>query len=113
VARKRNTGVGKRKAAAASEFATLLGKALAHPLRVEVILQLSEEGRMSPSALASATGADLGTLSYHFRQLHSLGLLRPAGRTPRRGAIEHFYELSPLGERALEVLRTIAAQDGD
>ena len=30
--------------------------------------------------------------SYHVRRLESLGLVKPVKRTPRRGAVEHYYQ---------------------
>jgi hypothetical protein len=35
----------------------------------------------------------LGNVSYHVRQLQSFGLIRLVRTTPRRGSIEHHYEL--------------------
>jgi DNA-binding transcriptional ArsR family regulator len=66
-------------------------KALTHPLRVQILRAL-EERTASPSELADEIGAPLGNVSYHVRQLHSLGLIKLVKRTPRRGAIEHHYK---------------------
>src|SRR5918997_6731510 len=65
-------------------------KALTHPLRVQILHAL-EERTASPSELAEEIGAPLGNVSYHVRQLHALGLIKLVKRTPRRGAIEHYY----------------------
>ena len=65
-------------------------KALTHPLRVQLLRAL-EDRTASPSELAEEIGAPLGNVSYHVRQLHSLGLIKLVKRTPRRGAIEHYY----------------------
>jgi DNA-binding transcriptional ArsR family regulator len=67
-------------------------KALAHPLRVE-ILGLLEHRTASPSELAAELRVPLGNVSYHVRQLQSFGLIRLVRTTPRRGSIEHHYEL--------------------
>jgi DNA-binding transcriptional ArsR family regulator len=67
-------------------------KALAHPLRVQ-ILGLLEQQTASPSELAAELRVPLGNVSYHVRQLQSFGLIRLVRTTPRRGSIEHHYEL--------------------
>src|SRR3954453_20755263 len=66
-------------------------KALAHPLRVE-ILGILEQRRASPSELAIELGAPLGNVSYHVKTLLGLRLIRLVKKTPRRGAVEHTYE---------------------
>ncbi|MDQ3630903.1 MAG: helix-turn-helix domain-containing protein [Actinomycetota bacterium] len=69
-------------------------KALGHPLRVR-ILALLEEETSSPVQLSRKLGASLGTVAYHVRTLHELGLLEEVGTTPRRGAVEHHYKALP------------------
>ena len=68
-----------------------LVKAMAHPLRVE-ILSVLEQRVASPRELADELEAPLGNVSYHVRTLSSLGLIKLVKKTPRRGAIEHYYE---------------------
>jgi DNA-binding transcriptional ArsR family regulator len=68
-----------------------LVKALAHPLRVQ-ILGVLEERVASPSDLAEQLGAPLGNVSYHVRTLADLGLLKLVRRRTRRGAVEHYYQ---------------------
>ena len=68
-----------------------LVKALAHPLRVQ-ILSVLEERVASPSDLAEELGAPLGNVSYHVRTLADLGLLKLVRRRSRRGAVEHYYQ---------------------
>src|SRR5829696_9192312 len=68
-----------------------LVKALAHPLRVQ-ILGVLEERTASPSDLAEELGAPLGNVSYHVRTLSELGLLKLVRRRTRRGAVEHYYQ---------------------
>lgn len=70
-----------------------IAKALAHPLRAR-ILTLLEGGAASPVELAAELDAPLGNVSYHVRQLAAMGLLELVSTTPRRGAIEHHYELT-------------------
>jgi DNA-binding transcriptional ArsR family regulator len=68
-----------------------LVKAMAHPLRVQV-LGILEQRVASPRELADELEAPLGNVSYHVRTLSSLGLIKLVKKTPRRGAIEHYYE---------------------
>src|SRR3954451_5506385 len=87
---------GPRKESAMKPFADLsdqrVVKALAHPLRVQ-ILSMLEQQTASPSELAAELRVPLGNVSYHVRQLQSFGLIRLVRTTPRRGSIEHHYEL--------------------
>jgi DNA-binding transcriptional ArsR family regulator len=69
-------------------------KALGHPLRVRILALLDEE-TSSPVQISRKLGASLGTVAYHVRTLHDLGLLEDAGTTPRRGAVEHHYRARP------------------
>jgi DNA-binding transcriptional ArsR family regulator len=68
-----------------------LVRALSHPLRAR-ILGILEERRASPRELSDELDAPLGTVSYHFRTLAQLKLIKLVKKTPRRGAIEHHYE---------------------
>ncbi|MDP8943152.1 MAG: winged helix-turn-helix domain-containing protein [Actinomycetota bacterium] len=82
-----------------------LVKALTHPLRLQILRRL-EEQNASPSVLAEELGAPLGNVSYHVRQLASLGLIELVSQTPRRGAIEHEY-------RAAQPRRPMSDDDWD
>jgi DNA-binding transcriptional ArsR family regulator len=66
-------------------------KALSHPLRVR-ILALLQERTASPRELAEWLDATLGTVSYHVRTLHELGLIELVKTTQVRGAIAHHYK---------------------
>jgi DNA-binding transcriptional ArsR family regulator len=66
-------------------------KGLAHPLRVR-ILGILETRAASPNELAQELGAPLGNVSYHTRELLRFGLVELVKKTPRRGAIEHYYK---------------------
>jgi DNA-binding transcriptional ArsR family regulator len=68
-----------------------LVKALAHPLRVQILSAL-EDRIASPSDLATELDAPLGNVSYHVRTLADLGLVKLVKRRTRRGAIEHYYQ---------------------
>jgi DNA-binding transcriptional ArsR family regulator len=65
-------------------------KALAHPLRVKLLTSLGKQ-EASPSQLSKELGVALGTVSYHVRTLHDMGLLELMREERQRGAIEHYY----------------------
>jgi DNA-binding transcriptional ArsR family regulator len=65
-------------------------KALAHPLRMNLLAILSER-RASPTELADELGEPLGNVAYHVKMLEQLDCIELVGTTPRRGAVEHFY----------------------
>lgn len=67
-----------------------LAKALAHPLRVQLLAALNE-GVASPNELAKRLGEPLTNVSYHVRMLHDLGCIELVETEPRRGALEHYY----------------------
>lgn len=66
-----------------------------HPLKLRILAHLdADQGRQSPTQIATALGEPLGNVSYHVRVLVDEGLLKASGTLPRRGAVEHFYRLS-------------------
>jgi DNA-binding transcriptional ArsR family regulator len=65
-------------------------KALAHPLRVQILVAL-EDRVASPNELSRELAVDLGSVSYHVRRLVHLGFITQVSQAPRRGAIEHYY----------------------
>jgi DNA-binding transcriptional ArsR family regulator len=67
-----------------------LAKALAHPLRIEILRHLGDR-TASPSEIATEIGAPLTNVSYHVRKLRALGLIKLVRKTPKRGVIEHYY----------------------
>jgi DNA-binding transcriptional ArsR family regulator len=67
-----------------------IAKAYAHPLRIH-ILGMLDDRVASPSEIATELDAPLTHVSYHVRQLASLGLIKLVRTTPRRGAVEHHY----------------------
>ena len=67
-------------------------KAMSHPLRV-TIMALLEERSSSPVELARNLDASLGTVAYHVRTLHRLGLIDLVDETPVRGSIQHHYRV--------------------
>lgn len=65
-------------------------KALAHPLRHQ-ILQALNLRTASPSDLAAELGEPLGNVSYHVKVLAENGAIEQVKTAPVRGALEHFY----------------------
>jgi DNA-binding transcriptional ArsR family regulator len=74
----------------ASAVDSRLAKALAHPLRVQLLAALNE-GVASPNELAKKLDEPLTNVSYHVRMLHDLGTIELVDTEPRRGALEHYY----------------------
>ncbi len=70
-------------------------KALAHPLRVQIIDTLSTYGCFTASGLAERLGESSGATSYHLRQLEKHGFVREVeGKGTSR---ERWWERSPGG----------------
>lgn len=67
-----------------------LTKAIAHPLRLQ-ILALANQRTISPSEYSEEMGASLSTVAYHFRKLLELGFLELVEEIPKRGSKEHRY----------------------
>jgi DNA-binding transcriptional ArsR family regulator len=65
-------------------------KAMSHPLRVRILAILMER-TASPVELAQVVEGTLGTVSYHVRTLHQLGLIELVDETRVRGAVAHHY----------------------
>ncbi len=71
-----------------------LVRALAHPLRVN-ILEILCDRVASPNALSEDLGAGLSHVAYHTRTLNKCGCLELVKTAQRRGATEHFYKAAP------------------
>jgi DNA-binding transcriptional ArsR family regulator len=71
-----------------------LAKALAHPLRLEILRYLGDR-TASPSEIATGIDAPLTNVSYHVRKLRGLGVLKLVRKTPKRGVVEHYYSAVP------------------
>jgi DNA-binding transcriptional ArsR family regulator len=70
-----------------------LARAIGHPIRVEILVEV-DRAPMSPNEFARRTGHPLATVAYHFRELQKCGCLEVVSEVPRRGATEHFYEVT-------------------
>ncbi len=71
-----------------------LVRALAHPLRVQ-ILEVLNERQASPNELMEILGYPLGNVAYHTRVLEKCGCIELVTTERRRGAIEHYFRAKP------------------
>ncbi len=67
-----------------------LVKALAHPLRVEILTILNER-MASPNELSKELEEGLSQVSYHVKVLKDFECIELVKTEPRRGAVEHYY----------------------
>ena len=100
---------GRAKQAKLDAKVDALTHGLAHPLRRSILYYLADEATgnkpTSPNELSKALDERLTNASYHVRQLAEKGLIDLADTTPRRGALEHYYQLTPLGRMAVKTGR--------
>ena len=77
---------------AASDPATGLFIALAHPLRRRILRHMVEAAdEISPRELADELGQPLSRLSYHVKVLAQCRAIEMTGTEPVRGSTQHFY----------------------
>jgi DNA-binding transcriptional ArsR family regulator len=67
-------------------------RALAHPLRLQLLQVLYAEGPATASQLARRLGESSGATSYHLRALHRAGMVEEA---EQRNARERWWQRSP------------------
>lgn len=67
-----------------------LVKALAHPLRVDILMILNER-MASPNELSKELDEGLSQVSYHVKVLKDFDCIEMVKTEPRRGAVEHYY----------------------
>lgn len=68
----------------------IVAKAFAHPLRVQILVVLSEKVA-SPNMLAQQLDESLNLVAYHVRVLEKYDCIELVDTKQRRGATEHFY----------------------
>jgi len=73
-------------------------KAMAHPLRVEILRVLQQRKRASVTSLADELGETTGAMSYHLRQLARHGFIEE-DRT--RGTLRERYWRATSGNQRL------------
>jgi predicted ArsR family transcriptional regulator len=78
-------------------------QAISHRHRIEILRRLLTDGTATPADLARDLQLPLGVVSYHVKALAKTGVIRLAGRTQRRGAIVHHYQLTDR-ERAASIV---------
>jgi predicted ArsR family transcriptional regulator len=83
-------------------------QAVGHPYCVEIMHRFLATGTATPSDIAGALDLPLGTIRYHIRFLAKAGVIRLAGRTRRRGASVHHYQLTDR-QRAASILWGVRA----
>src|SRR3954447_100517 len=82
----------KRGSVAAISMEVRLMKAMAHPMRIQIVSEINKPGRLlSPARFAEAVDKPLSRVNYHFRELEKFECIEVAEEVPRRGAIEHRY----------------------
>ena len=89
-------------------------RALGHVTRLQILAALRGGDQLSPTQLTAALeeGVALANVAHHTRVLARLGLVAPAGTRPVRGAIEHFYRITPRGEGLLELVGRVPREAG-
>lgn len=96
----------KKKAKSAGAVDQRLVKALAHPLRVQILMILNER-MASPNELSKELEEGLSQVSYHVKVLKDFECIEMVKTEPRRGAVEHYYratERAYLADRDWENL---------
>jgi DNA-binding MarR family transcriptional regulator len=76
-----------------------IAEGLVHPTRMAVLREIDRMEEASPRRLADVLDESISNIAYHVRALHRAQLLREARTAPRRGAVEHFYRLTPRAKR--------------
>jgi DNA-binding transcriptional ArsR family regulator len=87
---------------------------LAHPTRLLILEALRDGQPMSPKQLSGhvTPPTSLANVAHHTRELAGMGALARAGTRPVRGAVEHFYRLSPRGRELVKLMDLLAADGG-
>jgi DNA-binding transcriptional ArsR family regulator len=86
-------------------------RGLAHPTRLRILEALRESEPLSPAQLTHRLEPriPLGSVAHHMRELAKLGVVALAAMRPARGALEHFYRLSPFGRELIELVDRVVA----
>jgi DNA-binding transcriptional ArsR family regulator len=94
-------------------------RALAHPVRLAILVHLQRHGPATATQLSSSVGASPSVTSWHLRHLSSFGLVEDAGAGPDARArwwkaVARGFRLSPPAEPgqpgAEEAYRTLSQQ---
>jgi hypothetical protein len=70
-------------------------KAARHPLRVQILNILTDDGPHSPKMMSAKLDQPLNSVSYHMSTVlfKECDLIEPHKEIPRRGAVEHVYRI--------------------
>lgn len=80
-----------------------LARSAMHPTKVAILATLAAlDEPIAPKDLAVRLGERLENLSYHVRDLRRQELVVLARTEPRRGAVQHYYEIA-AGVAIMEV----------
>jgi len=111
-------GAAKKKAkrgrrASSPSIDVRLFKALAHPLRIEILAILNDRVA-SPNELRKELEEGLSQVSYHIKVLRDFKMIEQVKTMPRRGAVEHYYKATEKVFITAEELKLIpkSAQRG-
>jgi predicted RNA-binding Zn ribbon-like protein len=79
-----------------------------------VLCELRGGDILSPRRLAERVTppVPLANVAHHVRELAARGMVEGAGTRPVRGALEHFYTLSPRGQALMEFVDRMADSNG-
>lgn len=83
-----------------------LVKAVAHPLRVEVLEAIISQGEVSPTQIATSLGQELGKVSYHVNVLRSCEVIELTRTRQRRGALKHFFRPAASMREFIELAKS-------
>jgi len=78
--------------------------ALRHPLRRDILRQMTGEEAISPREIASALRQPLSNVSYHVRVLADCAAVALVGTKPVRGSMQHFYRSAIEAPWARQIL---------
>ena len=81
-------------------------KALAHPLRVEILAILNDR-MASPNELSKELEEGLSQVSYHVKVLKDFKCIRMVKTEPRRGAVEHYYRATARAFLTSEMVKDL------
>jgi DNA-binding transcriptional ArsR family regulator len=73
----------------------IVHRALMHPTRFDILVQLKKHGRLSPARYSECKGVSPSVSAYHFKVLHQHEAIELVGARPERGSAEHFYSIHP------------------
>lgn len=84
---------------------TKLFTSLSHPVRLQIVMYLSDNGPKAPVDMAKPLGIALGVLAYHVRELDKMGMIELKQETRVRGAVKHTYKLTTKGRRTVKLMK--------